>query len=52
MDKELNQAIMVRSKLCCKFRKLKTEENRVAYNRKCKYSVKLLRQIKKNILNT
>ena len=27
MDKEINQAIMVRSKLCNKFLKLKTEEN-------------------------
>ena len=33
MDKELNQAIMVRSKLRNKFLKLKTEENRLAYLR-------------------
>ena len=30
MDKELNQLIMVRSKLQNKFLKLKTEENRTA----------------------
>ena len=32
-DKELNEAIMVRSKLRNKFLKLKTEENRLAYLR-------------------
>ena len=43
MDKELNQVIMVRSKLRNKFLKLKTEENRFAYNRQRNYCVKLLR---------
>ena len=33
MDKELNQAIMVRSKLRIKFLKFKTEENRLAYGK-------------------
>ena len=31
MDKELNQAIMVRSKLRNKFLKLKTKQSRLAY---------------------
>ena len=31
LDKELNQAIMVRSKVRNKFLKLDTEENRLAY---------------------
>ena len=31
MDKEINQAIMVRSKFRIKFLKFKTEENRLAY---------------------
>ena len=31
MDKELNEAIMIRSKLRNKLLKLKTEENRLAY---------------------
>ena len=43
MDKELNQVIMVRSKLRNKFLKLKTEGNRLAYNRQRNYCVKLLR---------
>ena len=47
IDKELDQAIMVRSKLCSKFLKLKTEENQLAYNRQRNYCVKLLRQNKK-----
>ena len=37
MDKELNQAIMVRSKLRNKFLKLKTEENRLAYAKQRHY---------------
>ena len=40
MDRELNQAIMVRSKLRNKFLKLKTEENRLAYAKQCNYYVK------------
>ena len=47
MDKELNQAIMVRSKLRNKFLKLKTEENRLAYAKQRKYCVKLLQQKKR-----
>ena len=46
MDKELNQAIMVRSKLRNKFLKLKTEENRLAYAKQRNYFVKLLQQKK------
>ena len=47
MGKELNQAIMVRSKLRNKFLKLKTEENRLAYAKQRKYCVKLLQQKKR-----
>ena len=44
MDKELNQAIMVRSKLRNKFLKLKTEEKSLAYAKQQNYRVKLLQQ--------
>ena len=44
MDKELNQAIMVRCRLRNKFLKLKTEENRLASAKKRNYCVKLLQQ--------
>ena len=37
MNKELNQAIMVRSKLRNKFLKLETEENRLAYAKQHNY---------------
>ena len=47
MDKVLNQAIMVRSKLRNKYLKLKTEENRLAYAKQRNYCVKLLQQKKK-----
>ena len=47
MDKELNQAIMVRSKLRNKFLKLKTEKNSLAYAKKRNYSVKVLQQKKR-----
>ena len=47
MDKEINQAIMVRSKLCYKFLKLKTKENRLAYAKQRNYYVKLLQQEKR-----
>ena len=47
MDKELNQAIMVRSKLRNEFLKLKTEENRLAYAKQRNYFVKLLQQKKR-----
>ena len=43
MDKELNQAIIVRSKLRNEFLKLRTQEKRLAY---AKYSAKLLQQKK------
>ena len=47
MDKELKQAIMVRSKLRNKFLKLKTAENGLAYAEQCNYCViKLLQQKK------
>ena len=46
MDKELNQAIMLRSKLRNKFLKLKTEENRLAYAKQRNYLIKLFQQKK------
>ena len=52
MDKELHQAIMVRSKLRNKFLKLKTEENRLAYAKQHNYCVKLLQQKSDNTLKT
>ena len=52
MDKELDQAIMVRSKLRNEFLKLKTEENRLTYVRGPNHWVKLLRQKKNGILKT
>ena len=47
MDKELNWAIMVKSKLRNKFLWLKTEENRLACVRQWNYGVNLLRQKKR-----
>ena len=47
LDKELNQAIMVTSKLCNKFLKLKTEENRHAHAKQPYYCLKLLQQKKR-----
>ena len=47
MGKELNQAIMVRSKPRNKSLKLKVEENRLAYAAQCNYCVKLLQQKKR-----
>ena len=41
MDKELNQAIMVRTKIRNKFLKLKTEENRLTHAKQLIYCVKL-----------
>ena len=52
MDKELNQAIMVRSKLRNKFLKLKTEENRLAYAQQCNYCVKYYNKKSDNTLKT
>lgn len=52
MDKELDQAIMVRSKLRNEFLKLKTDENRLTYVREPNHWVKLLRQKKNGILKT
>ena len=46
MNKELNQAIMVRCKLRNKFLKLKTEENRLAYAKQRNYCIKLFQQKK------
>ena len=52
MDKELNEAIMIRSKLRNKLLKLKTEENRLAYAKQRNYCVKLLQQKSDNTLKT
>ena len=43
MDKELNQAIMVRSKLRNKYLKSKSEVDKQRYNKQRNYCVKLLR---------
>ena len=43
IDKELNQAIMVRSKLRNKYLKSKSEIDKQRYNKKRNYCVKLLR---------
>ena len=43
MDKELNQAIMVRSKLRNKYLKSKSEIDKQRYNKQRNYCVKLLR---------
>ena len=43
MDKELNQAIMVRSKLRNKYLKSKSETDKQRYNKQRNYCVKLLR---------
>ena len=50
MDKELNQAVIVRSKLRNKFLKLKNEENRLAFAKRRNYCVKLLQLKKDNTL--
>ena len=50
MDKELNQAVIVRSKLRNKFLKLKNEENRLAFAKQRNYCVKLLQLKKDNTL--
>ena len=47
MGKELNQAIIVRSKPRNKSLKLKVEENRLAYAEQRNYCVKLLQQKKR-----
>ena len=47
MDKELTQAIMIRSKLRNKFLKLKTEENRFAYAKQRNCFSKLLKERKR-----
>ena len=52
MDKELNQAIMVRSKLRNKFLKLKTEENRLAYAKQRHYVLSYYNKKSDNTLKT
>ena len=47
MDKELTQAIMIRSKLRNKFLKFKTEENRFAYAKQPNCFSKLLKERKR-----
>ena len=47
MNKEINQTIIVRSKLRNKLLKLKTEESSLAYAKQCNYCVKLLQQKKR-----
>ena len=47
MNKDLQKAIMTRSRLLNKFRKDKSELNKKAYNKQRNYCVKLLRKAKK-----
>ena len=53
MDRELNQAIMVKSKLRNKFLKLKTEENRLACAKQRNYfsSINVISYSKKQYLH-
>ena len=53
MGRELNQVIMVKSKLCNKFLKLKTEENRLAYVKQRNYfsSINVISYSKKQYLH-
>ena len=50
MDKELNQAIMKRSKLPNVYLKHRSEENRLAYKNQHNFCVTLLRKKKQAIL--
>ena len=52
MDKQLNQAMMVRSKLRNKFLKLRTEENRLTYVKQRNYGIKLLQEKKQQYFKT
>ena len=48
MTKELNKAIMTRSRLCCKYLKEKKADSKIAYDEQRNYCVNLLRRAKKN----
>ena len=52
MDKEINQAVMVRSKLRSKILKLKTEKNRLVYAKQRNYCLKLLQLNSDSTLKT
>ena len=51
MTKELRKAIMVRSKLKNKFNTMKTDENKLMYNKQRNKCTSLLRKTKKNYFN-
>lgn len=51
MNKDLNKAIMNRTRLLNRFRKVKSELNRRAYTKQRNYCVKLLRKRKKDLYN-
>ena len=48
MTKELNRAIMTRSRLCNKYLKEKSADSKIAYDKQKNYCVNLLRRTKKN----
>ena len=48
MTKELNKAIMTRSRLCNKYLKEKSADSKIAYDKQRNYCVNLLRRTKKN----
>ena len=48
MTKELNKAIMTRSRLCYKYLKEKKADSKIAYDKQRNYCVNLLRRTKKN----
>ena len=52
MDKEINQAVMVRFKLRSKILKLKTEKNRLVYAKQRIYCLKLLQLKSDSTLKT
>ena len=52
MDKKLNHSIMLRSKLCNKFLKSRSNTDRNAYKKQRNLCVSLLRQNKKDYFET
>ena len=52
MDKKLNHSIMLRSKLCNKFLKSRSNKDRNAYKKQRNLCVSLLRQNKKDYFET
>ena len=52
MTKELNKAIMTRSRLCYKYLKEKKADSKIAYDEQRNYCVNLLRSTKKKYFAT